>query len=527
MSILELIENLDRLDVRDLCEILADSRQSEPSIHEVEPSNHETEPLTTEPLKTTPPALPSKKSKSQPRESVSKPVELPALNSDSANKKKDVFINTSWFEISKFKQNAKGEQSPYQRVGLQAKKAPLTRKYIPTYRLIRLVLEYAITHKFKACHLDIDLAGNDLEFEDKNVRYVTDDPVARLQNPQAKNLGKHLIPQPIPGMKGAEKLFHDGFTRFLVNQLGFKDYSGARGVWVYAPQGKTTAIVMIAHDDILIFGKDDQMLRWVESEFANKYVVVNLGLPAFFAGNQIYYKLNKGQVTIDRRQQCFDLCKTHNVKPDPFVDSFFDDDFDYEWRLFGSKQKLSRAERGEKVARFQRIIADLMAISKSFYRDITNMVAKLASLELNVNDFLLEAAERAVNFVSNFCDGELTLGKHPANNSVADVGYVLLHDEDERHRAVVTYSIDRNGQLDFWAKVVNNCDVYLDELAEQMQREVDEDYKYFTMLDHFVSTGQILDPPPKVSVPRLRYEHAEAKINDLPMCNCLSAGSTR
>ena len=188
MSILELIENLDRLDVRDLCEILADSRQSEPSIHEVEPSNHETEPLTTEPLKTTPPALPSKKSKSQPRESVSKPVELPALNSDSANKKKDVFINTSWFEISKFKQNAKGELSPYQRVGLQAKKAPLTRKYIPTYRLIRLVLEYAITHKFKACHLDIDLAGNDLEFEDKSVRYVTDDPVARRS--EERRVGK-------------------------------------------------------------------------------------------------------------------------------------------------------------------------------------------------------------------------------------------------------------------------------------------------------------------------------------------------
>ena len=77
MSILELIENLDRLDVRDLCEILADSKQSEPSKHEVEPSKHETEPSTTEPLKTTPPALPSKKSKSQPRESVYKPGRTP------------------------------------------------------------------------------------------------------------------------------------------------------------------------------------------------------------------------------------------------------------------------------------------------------------------------------------------------------------------------------------------------------------------------------------------------------------------
>lgn len=155
------------------------------------------------------------------------------------------------------------------------------------------------------------------------------------------------------------------------------------------------------------------------------------------------------------------------------------------------------------------------------------MVAKLASLELNVNDFLIEAAEREVNFVCNFCDGELTLGKHPANNSVADVGYVPLHDEDERHSAIATYSIDRNGQLDLWAEVANNCDVYLDELAEQMQREVDEDYEYFTMLDHFVCTGQILDPPPKVSVRRLRHEHFEAKINYLPKCNCLSAESTR
>lgn len=130
MPILELIENLDRLDVRDLCEILADSRQSEPS-------NHETEPSITKPLKIIPPALPSKESKSQPRESVSKPAELPALNSDFAMKKKDIFINTSWFEISKFKQNAKEQQSLYQRVGLQAKKAPLTRNYIPTYCLIR------------------------------------------------------------------------------------------------------------------------------------------------------------------------------------------------------------------------------------------------------------------------------------------------------------------------------------------------------------------------------------------------------
>lgn len=116
-------------------------------------------------------------------------------------------------------------------------------------------------------------------------------PWLGCKTPRPKS--KHLITQPVPGMKGAEKLLHNGFTRFPVKRLGFKDYSGARGVWVYAPQGKTTAIVMIAHDDILIFGKDDQMVRWVESEFANKYVVVNLGLPAIFAGNQIYYKLNK------------------------------------------------------------------------------------------------------------------------------------------------------------------------------------------------------------------------------------------
>lgn len=419
----------------------------------------------------------------------------------STEKKEQVFIETMWYVIVKHKQNAKGEKEEFRRYSLQAaERAPKSRKYNPSQKVIRLVLAYAITHNFKACQLDIDLAHTDVDFVDKNVEYFIDDPRNGI-DPEATDLQIHKLKRPLPGLKGAEKLFYGSFTMFLVNKLEFSEFSGAKGVWVYAPQQETKVIVMIEGDDIIICGKTQDDVDWIVSQFQAQYVVTHLGYPLLFGGNLIYYDNNREIVLLDRKALTVYLLEKYKIKHDPSVRTIMAEDFDHQWRTFASKQVLPRAEKGKKTVYYQLLVKELMAIAKSIRPGISREVATLAALELHVNDFLIQAAERAIQYVANSANMRLSLKYDPKTKDGFQPSSVTVVPKHYLDKATITFSADKNGRIDWWAKVI--YDFELDPVAfkGRIQREVNEDYKHLLKVDHFLHTGQVLEDVPEVDVP--------------------------
>lgn len=406
---------------------------------------------------------------------------------------REVFIDTMWYVIVKHKQRADGTREEYRRTSLQAaKKEAPSRKYNPSQKLVRLVLAYAIKNKFKACQLDIDLAFTDVDFVDENVQYFIDDPKYGIDNTRT-TFTMHKLKRPLPGIKGAQKLFYGGFTMFLVNKLNFKEFSGAKGVWVYAPKQKTKVIVMIEGDDILIFGETDEDVDWIVSEFESQYKVAHLGYPLLFVGNNINYNLEQGTVTMDRGNRTVHFLDKIGLRPDRSILSIMDSDFDTQWREVGSRQRLPRAEKGLKTIIYQQILAELVALSKSVRSGIAKEVSTFASLELYVNDWLIAAIQRAIKFTANYNIGWKYKGESTADDEFT-TGLVIQVSDEDRQKATISYFARKDGGvLDWWSKVVYQHELDLLTLQEQALLTAKEDFKHLKKLDHFIHTGEVLE----------------------------------
>lgn len=416
------------------------------------------------------------------------------IQAENPHTKMDKVIHVDWDIVTKRKIKPNGSTELFTRV-FPVSREPVakTDDYLPSQRVMRLVLAHALAHQYNVCQLDINLSRIDVDLPKDYEVYIHHIAEMGGELWEGDEVVINRLIKPIHGVKHAERLWYNHIRDFLVNKWGFKELDGVTGVWVYTPNKTMKVIVMFGGEDIVICGKTTDDVKWITSKFKEAYRVEVLGVPLEFAGTRINFDFKQKTIDLDREAHIDRLAKKYKIKPNSTVITPMAEDFESQWQSVGSKQVLTGAAKQEKQAQYQRLIDDLRELAKLIRFDIASLVMRLASLADNANDFLMEAATRVLQYVVNTKTKKLTL-RYRADTEKKFVGYANTKiDADDPHKATMTNFIFKHGPISWLTEQFSGAEVTETWAKAKAQTVLNEDYDYLNKVDHFLLTGQTLN----------------------------------
>lgn len=404
-----------------------------------------------------------------------------------------------WSFRTKYRNMPDGKKEPFHKVSfVSSTPVPKSSLYNPKQKVLRFVLAHAITSNFSVRQYDVDLAALSIPLPKEEVVYFRAAVGQEIQPPPPGFIVHPLLVAGVTGIKHLERVIYQHFDEFFVNKLGFKLLKDARGLWVYAPNGHTKVIVLISGDDILVCGKTDADVEWFASKFGEEHDIQDLGIPLSMMGNEIDYNAKLEKVTLTRVAMTERLVDKYKRKANPQEEFPMDVDFDKKWYTSASKVKLSGQEFETKKQYYARLIADLMALSKSVRFDITNVVAILADLGPHVNDFLIKAAERVLDYVIRTKTMGVKLGYDPEFDEDRDFHgeHNAVRNRYEPRKSLMSYDVTRCGFLDWNASVfvapesVSVAEITQQHAFKQLEADLETAMDELDNLGHFLLYGE-------------------------------------
>lgn len=365
---------------------------------------------------------------------------------------------------------------------VSADPVPKSRKYNPAPKVIRLVLAHAMAHDYKACQLHVELKSTELDEPDRPLTFSPPEVAG-----EQLRVGVARLNRPIPGTKHFERMWYERFTNFFVDKYNFKACDAAKGVWVYAPNNQMKLIVMIGFDDILVFGQTDKHVKWIVSQIESKFKVKNLGLPLLIM--DINFRIEDKSVHISLYYMLTSVADKWDIDDDHSVRSPIEPSFDLKWKSTGSKQVLTKKERAKKMEIYQLLMKDLMAIFK-WRPDIAEPISKLVHLEPQVNDWLIAAAKRVLQFVCNTYATYYLLEYNPRDAETFKARLFVNKTAIDLH-ITMSYMISKHGNIDWSVKVLDETD--LNRALETNTNVLGNELDNMELIDQFLLTGKNVD----------------------------------
>jgi hypothetical protein len=241
----------------------------------------------------------------------------------------------------------------------------------PSFSSIRLLTAVALQHGWSVTHMDVKTAFLEGELEWWERVYLEAPPGYNLDEDEVFALQKCLYGLKQAGRKWNKKIFH------RLKMLGLQQSTADSCVWVKYEQGNLTAAIAVHVDDILITGRQTEVLK-IKTGLQKAFTMKDLGQLSWYLG--VRFTWTRNNVYLSQEAYTKDVLERHrmsdcNPRKTPAVPKS---------KLTKPKEPITAEEQewlnqsGKTTTEYNSIVGAIRYLADRTRPDITEAVGQLA-----------------------------------------------------------------------------------------------------------------------------------------------------
>jgi hypothetical protein len=231
----------------------------------------------------------------------------------------------------------------------------------------------------------------------------------------------------IYGLKQAPRIWRKRLEEALIN-MGFKRAQCDQDLYILERGGETLYLLGYV-DDLLLAGRDLELMSWVKQCLATEFTMKELGEAQVFIGMRIHRDRKGGQMWLHQAPYCLDMAVRFGVADGKYPATPLPSDFVlyHPWEMKPKKFRINGewvedipppppegAEpilQQEEIQRFQQIVGCIMYAAHTTRVDVAHATAQLSRVTTCPRARHMAAAERTLRYLAGTADWGLHFQK--------------------------------------------------------------------------------------------------------------------